>query len=64
MDLDVVAVMGLLAFLGIGVSVFIESVAARRNARHVEDNHAGIAWKELHERRQAVSPKRKRGNAA
>lgn len=61
MDLDVVAVMGLLAFLGIGVSVFIESVAARRNARHVDtDNHAGIDWKTLQERRQAVSPKRKR----
>lgn len=62
MPVDVVLVMGGLAFLGIGVSVFIESVAARRNARHVDtdNNHAGIDWKTLQERRQAVSPKRKR----
>lgn len=60
MDLDVVAVMGLLAFLGIGLCWFLESTEARRTARHVEDDHAGVAWKELQERRQAVSPKRKR----
>lgn len=65
MPLDVVLTMGGLAFLGIGLCWFLESTEARRNARHVDtDNHAGIAWKELQERRQAVSPKRKRGNAA
>lgn len=60
MPVDVVLVMGGLAFLGIGLCWFLESAEARRNARHVEDDHAGIAWKELQERRQAVSPKRKR----
>lgn len=61
MPLDVVLTMGGLAFLGIGLCWFLESTEARRNARHVDtENHAGLEGMEMHERRQAVSPKRKR----
>lgn len=61
MDLDVVLTMGGLAFLGIGLCWFLESTEARRTARHVEDNHAGIDWKTLQERRTTTdATKRKR----
>ena len=70
MPLDVVLTMGVLAFLGIIVGCFLDGGEKRKQQRALEaDNrvheHSGIAWKELHERRQAVSPKRKKhGNAA
>lgn len=64
MPIDVVMVMGGLAFVGIALSWFFDGTEARKQARELEaDNrvheHLGIPM-ELRTRRQTAAPKRKR----
>lgn len=65
MPIDVVLVMGGLAFVGIALSWFFDGTEARKQARELEaDNRVHEHWgipMELRSRRQtAAAPKRKR----
>lgn len=71
MSFEIVCIVAALAFGAIAVCWLFDDTEKRKQQRALEADdklheHSGIAWKELHERRQAVSsPKRKKhGNAA